>query len=631
MSRKKVEYQSLLDSIENPVVAVQEDMEIIYCNAAYAQLFGRWVDELEGQKLLELFPENIGTVTHLAYLEVLETGRGKAVERKIGNEYISERIYRTPEGLISIADNISDTKRWEEAVQAFTADYRAVFDETDDAVVILEVDDNRIVDVNKAACDMFAYSREEMLGLHAGDLSAEETPYNRDDFVRWVKKPSELKSQRMEWRSRDRSGRMFWIEVKTKRIKIGDELRVLAVIQDITRSKYLEKEIRDINDSYQGLFQSPGDLIFTHDLGGNFISVNQASERITGYWAEELIKMNIQQLVVSDCLKLMRSFQYQRMPQNQASNYELEIETKYKNRVFLDVKIWPIYRGGKPAVIQGIAWDITDRKRKELELQESADSLANFIDYLPDATMAIDMEGRVVVWNQGMEELTGIKAEDMLGKGDYEYALGFYNKRRPIMVDLVLWPEEVEQYYSIIEVDKYTVICEMETPYLKGGGHYLWGQAMPWYNQKGELIGAIESLRDITDRYKSRQELKEARGQLKQDRRCLFNLIDNLDGPVVSYDVKGEIMLANRKFSQAVGYPVKNLAGMNIADIIEEPGGVVFGNAMIKPCQEDRRMEYEVILRNKEGFKEPVRVTINPMWEKEAIVGCILRIEDKLI
>ena len=66
--------------------------------------------------------------------------------------------------------------------------------------------------------------------------------------------------------------------------------------------------------------------------------------------------------------------------------------------------------------------------------------LARIIDFIPDATLAIDLKGRVIAWNQAMENLTGIKAIDILGKGNYEYALPFYNCRRPILVDLVLKP-----------------------------------------------------------------------------------------------------------------------------------------------------------------------------------------------
>ena len=87
-----------------------------------------------------------------------------------------------------------------------------------------------------------------------------------------------------------------------------------------------------------------------------------------------------------------------------------------------------------------IARDITERQKAEEELKESGSKLADIIDFLPDATFVIDREGRVIAWNRAMEEMPGIRAAAMLGKGDYEYALPFYGERRPILIDLVLEP-----------------------------------------------------------------------------------------------------------------------------------------------------------------------------------------------
>ncbi len=68
------------------------------------------------------------------------------------------------------------------------------------------------------------------------------------------------------------------------------------------------------------------------------------------------------------------------------------------------------------------------------------------IDFLPDATFVIDREGRVITWNKEMETLTGVSAEAMLGKGDYEYAIPFYGERKPLLANLILSPDkEIEK------------------------------------------------------------------------------------------------------------------------------------------------------------------------------------------
>lgn len=619
-----VDYQSLLNSINNPIISLQHDLKIIYCNAAYAEQVGKNAEELLGRNYLEIFQDKTGSPSHIAYMEVLETSRPGVVEDTIGNQTFIQHVHRTPDGVLSIADNISPIKRWEEAAVALARDHRAVFDEINDAIFIHDVNDGRIVDVNQAACDLFEYTREELLNMTMGELSAQSPPYNRNDFVRWIMKPAILRNPRLEWKGRDRTGRTFWIHVKSKRMTIGSEIRQVAVIQDITRRMHAEKELRDLEDRYQDLFENPEDFIFTHDLAGNFLSVNQAAEKITGYWTENLIKMNIQQLAAGDSLKLLRGFQYQRMKQGVSSHYELEMVTRHEQQVFLDVNIWPVYCDGKPVAVQGIARNVTDRKLKELELQMSFDKLSSFIDLLPDATLAIDLEGKVVVWNQAMEQLTGIPAHDMLGKGNYEYGLAFYNSRRPIMADLVLKPEEVKQYYSIIEVDKYTVISEFDTSNLRGSGHYLWGQANSWYDHEGRLIGAIESLRDITERYKNRQELKESQEKINQAYRYLNKLIDNLNGAVCSFSTSGCIKLANCKFTREVGFSVDELHQMQIADLAVEPYKHIFDDSALDAMLTGEDKSYEIVFNHKDGSQLPVNIMVRPLRDGDKVIGGIL-------
>ncbi len=622
---RNIKYQILLDSIEIPILVLEKDFSIMYCNRAYAQLYGKMSVDLIGQNLLKLFPEKIGTPSHISYLNVLDTDKKEIVEIRLGNCCFNEHIYRTPTGVLSMIQEMPSDSHREESVQLSITGHRNIFDEANDAIFIYDVYNTRIIDANKTACDMFRYEREDLLSLHAGDLSIDESPYTQDIFIQWIKRSSDMRSQHMEWKCRDSAGRIFWTEVKSKRIIIDNNMRLVVFIRDITERKYVEKELCDIHNRYHDLFENPADFVFTHDLGGNFISVNQRAEVITGYQTEELVKMNIQDLATKQYVNVLRAFQYQRLPKDQSTAYELGIHTKFATEIILDVNIWPIYRAGKPIAIQGIARNITNRKLLEAKLKTSEQRLTSFIDYLPDATMAIDLQGKVVVWNQAMVELTGVKAEDMLGKGNYEYGLAFYNKRRPIMVDLVLRPDEVKQYYSIIEVDKYTVISEFDTPSLRGEGHYLWGQAMPWFDANGNLIGAIESLRDITERYKRRHSLQESEEEVENKCRFLNALIDNLNGPSCTFNTNGQIIITNEGFKKLFGYDKGDLYGKNISDIIAEKDQKIFSQEGLADLLKNGGSSFEVSFCTKTGAVSLLKVNISPLLENKEVIGGIIR------
>ncbi len=141
------------------------------------------------------------------------------------------------------------------------------------------------------------------------------------------------------------------------------------------------------------------------------------------------------------------------------------------------------------------------RRHVEQNLQASEKLLVEIINFLPDATFAIDTGGVVISWNKAMEEMTGVKAETIVGKGNHEYSLPFYGTRRPILIDLITKPDEEirRKFYSISKHEGDMLIAETENAKPRGKQSVLWAKATPLYNSKGEIIGAIESIRDITE------------------------------------------------------------------------------------------------------------------------------------
>ncbi|MCK9581077.1 MAG: PAS domain S-box protein [Methanoregula sp.] len=155
------------------------------------------------------------------------------------------------------------------------------------------------------------------------------------------------------------------------------------------------------------------------------------------------------------------------------------------------------------------------RRRAERALSDSEKRFADIINFLPDATFAIDTRGKVITWNKAIEEMTGISAEEILGKGDFEYSLPFYGKRRPILIDLIFERDEgVLGFYSNIRRDGNTLSAETNLPHPKGTPIYVLAKASPLFNKEGKITGAIEAIRDITDRKKSEEILLSVNEQL---------------------------------------------------------------------------------------------------------------------
>ena len=127
-------------------------------------------------------------------------------------------------------------------------------------------------------------------------------------------------------------------------------------------------------------------------------------------------------------------------------------------------------------------------RRAEATSRDHERREADIINFLPDATCAIDLSGHVIAWNRAIEEMTGVSASEMVGKGDYEYSIPFYGQRRPSLIDLIFGSDEIiaKKYAHIIR-DKDILIADTTLPLLKGKPVTLMGKASPPTTGKARL------------------------------------------------------------------------------------------------------------------------------------------------
>ncbi len=204
-----------------------------------------------------------------------------------------------------------------------------------------------------------------------------------------------------------------------------------------------------------------------------------------------------------------------------------------------------------------------ERRRAVDALRDSEQRLSDIINFLPDATFAINTEGNVIAWNKAIENMTGISAADMLGRGQYEYAIPFYGTRRPILIDLVLNPDgqlEMANYLDPCHSGT-TLTAEAIIENLGNNPVHIWAKASRLFNEHGDLTGAIESIRDITERKRVEDELR-MENEKNQD------LMNNASDAIFITDAEtGMFTDANRKAQELVGKTLAELRGMHFTGI----------------------------------------------------------------
>ena len=125
--------------------------------------------------------------------------------------------------------------------------------------------------------------------------------------------------------------------------------------------------------------------------------------------------------------------------------------------------------------------------------------LEDFIDFMPNPTFVMHKDGRITAWNKATEEMTGWKADRVIGKGNYEHAIPFYGFRRPILSNLILYPdpywESTYPEFHRVGNDLYTLsFC----PALPDGGAFLTTKTSKIFDLTGRLWGSIHTVRDVT-------------------------------------------------------------------------------------------------------------------------------------
>jgi len=245
--------------------------------------------------------------------------------------------------------------------------------------------------------------------------------------------------------------------------------------------------------------------------------------------------------------------------------------------------------------------EISERKQAESALKESQQRLSQIFDFLPDPTFVIDRTGKVIAWNRSIEDITGLKAKDILGKRDCEYGLPFYGVRRPLLIDLVFESaEKIQEKYSYIRKEGDILLAEADVPMRGGKTRVLAGKARPLYDSAGNVAGAIETIRDITVLKKTQEMLQESEARYR-------SVVENMQDVFYQTDMEGQITMLSPSASRLYGGSCDEILGSQVTNFWMYPNE----RAELLQLLERHGVvrDYELTLRKKDGLPVPVSVT----------------------
>ncbi|MDD1676643.1 MAG: PAS domain-containing protein, partial [Methanomicrobiales archaeon] len=292
---------------------------------------------------------------------------------------------------------------------------------------------------------------------------------------------------------------------------------------DITDQARVMDSLTESEKRYRDLTELLPQTVFECDLNGTITFINKAGKEFFGYNEEDLKNgLSLFEVIPPEDRARVQTNVTRKFQGEQFEAEEYHALRKDRSVVPILVYSSPILQENRPVGLRGIVIDVSTLKKSAEDLRIAHQNLTDIIEFLPDATFVIDAEKKVVAWNRAMEKMTGVHKEEMVGKGDYSYAIPFYGVKRPILIDLIGTNDAAADLYTSIERQGATLIAETFVPQFRyGRGAHLWGKASPLYDGLGRVTGAVESIRDITER-------KNAELLVNSQKQQLRNLMENL-------------------------------------------------------------------------------------------------------
>ena len=469
----------------------------------YAEPVGTWI----------IFVTNISLISLVASLPVsllltrLHLSFLKGIELQEKSRQESEALKEMNTALHA---EIADRERAEDALRQSEATLRSFFRVAPVGLCIMK--DRRMLSINRVWFETFGYAESDFMGQSSRMLYENEEEYARVG-TKLYGALSEGGLASVQTRHLHKDGTIRDVNLTAASLQPGDPSSGLVVtIEDITDRKRAEEALRQSEATLRSVFAAaPVGLCIMKDR--IFLSANKVWFDIIGYSdSDEIIGQRARMLYENEEEYERVGGELQRGLSEQGL---VSVQTRHRRKdgTVRDVNLTAApFQPGDPLAGTVVAVeDITERKRIEEDLRANRRQLEGIIEFLPDATIVIDGQGRVIAWNRAMEAMTGIRKEAMIGKGDYEYALAFYGTRRPLLIDLALHPDRAtERYYTAVQKIGDAFLGEAFASNLRPGGVHVSAAASVLRDDKGVAIAAIECIRDITERKRLEDRLNRA-------------------------------------------------------------------------------------------------------------------------
>jgi len=500
-------------------------------------------------------------------------------------------------------EDIPERKKAEEQLRESEEKYRNIVELAPDGIVTMDLK-GAITSCNTATLKLTGYSEDEVVGNHfskLGFLRAKDLPKYIEIFSSIIRgnvpEPVEV-----AWNHKDGTAHLG--EVHVSLMKKGSKTTGIQVItRDSTERKKAEEQLRESEEKYRNIVELAPDGIATVDLKGVITSCNTAFSKLTGFSKDELVGKHFTKLPTlraKDLPKYVKMFSP--IIKGKISG-PIEFVWRHKDGSIRlgEAHASLMRKGGRIVGIQGVARDITERKKAEEMLRQSEEKYRSLVENLNVGVYRTTPgeKGRFIDVNQAFVKM-----------------LGYNNKEEMLKLkvsDIYMNPRDRIKFSEKIALKGFIKNEELHLRRKDGTPIITSDTSTPVYAD-GTLLYFDGISEDITERKKMEEALKESEEKYR-------SLVENSKDSIVIIDLKGNVQFANKATEELTGYTMKEGLHMNVRQITPLKYWPKSLAMLKKAITGDPVPYFESVIRRKDKTLVPVESGGQATFKDGKVVG----------
>ncbi|MFA5055223.1 MAG: PAS domain S-box protein [Dehalococcoidia bacterium] len=590
-------YRTLFEDSQDAIIITTIEGGILDFNRSLAKLVGYSGEELldlnarqlyinpDDREALQREIRSTGAVRDYAVKWVRKDGERLDVLMTLTARYGAGGDVTGYQGIVH---DITERRKAEQALRESEARSRAILEAMPD--LIFQMSRDGVFIGYKGPAEGLYMSPEQFVGKHVAEVMPSDIA---DLTVRSIK--NALDTGRIQQYSYELNMEGEVRHFDARMAAINDEV-ALIIVRDITERRNMENALKISEEKLRGIFNSIKDAVVLTDLEFTILEVNDAALEMSGVESkEEIIGTKGYDLIAPDDMTRAMSTREEAVEGHPTPRAEYKIVNKVGKEMYVDVGV-SMYEdpSARTAGFVAVLKDITEHRRMEDALRDSEEKLRVMFSSMADGVVVTDLEGKIIDLNEAQLRTFGFAdKKEVLGKGGFDFIVERDRDRAfKEMIKVFEDGYNIGSTFTVADNKGKEIECELSTAML--------------HEAEGKASGFITVMRDVTERRRMEQALRDSEEKL----RIIFESIG--DGIIVT-DLEGIITETNEAAAKLGGWSDKGqLVGMSGFDFVAEQERPKMVADMIKALREQRSINVEYSVKDKDDreYQSEVNVTL---------------------